>query len=362
MVIRKRRVKKRGRADTVKEVSARPGSFAVDLVQELNKNDEHTTAQILGSDGLAIKIRGVISTQCETIDYAIGRGGIPLGRTTVLHGWESSGKTTIALHCAAETQKRGGMVVYIDTEYKLDPDYAKSIGVNTEDLVIVQPPHLEAAFRKIETAIKVAAKYRESGKRLPILIVLDSINSTRAKSVIEGDWDDNSVAAESRVWSSKFPKLIPQLNKEDVALLLISQLRDKIGVVFGPREHLAGGHAPKFYASLILGITKKATIRNKTNEVVGNECEIYVGKNQISPPFKSASFKIMYGKGIDYDDSLLKVAVNKGVVEVSGAWFSVPDYSIDGKPPKYQGEKAILRDIRKDLEGLKTYIYKRIQE
>lgn len=322
------------------EGQVRSEGYAQDLCRELNKGETLSPAQLLGSDGMAIKIRGVISTQCVTLDAAIGRGGIPLGRTTVLHGLEGSGKTTIALHCVAEAQQRGGMAVYLDTEYKLDRDYAKGIGVNIDELVVVQPPHLEATFEKISQAIEISKRYRQQGMTVPMLIVLDSIDSTKAKAVIEGHWDDQFVAPEPRVWSEKFPKLVPLLSKEDVALLLISQIRQKIGVMFGKKDKTAGGNAPRFYCSLLMGVERTGVIKTgKGDEVIGNDTRVYVGKNQIAPPFRSAEFTIMYGTGIDFEDSLFRQALKQGAIEQNGAW-----YHFDGE--KYQGSDNFLKALR----------------
>jgi recombination protein RecA len=319
---------------------ARIEGYAQALLRALNKNETLSPAQLLGSDGMAIKIRGVISTQCETLDGAIGRGGIPLGRTSVLHGLEGSGKTTIALHCVAEAQKRGGMAVYLDTEYKLDRDYAKGIGVDIDQLVVVQPPHLEATFEIMDQIIQLSKQYRQQGVVLPMLIVLDSIDSTKAKAVIDGGWDDQFVAAEPRVWSDKFPKLIPSLSREDVALLLISQIRAKVGVMFGKKDKTSGGNAPRFYCSLLMGVERTGALKtSRGDEVIGNETRVFIGKNQIAPPFRSAEFTIMYGTGIDYEDSLMREVLRRGAIEQNGAW-----YVVDGE--KYQGADNLLKAIR----------------
>lgn len=342
---RKKRAAAEGRPPKVE-------SFARDLCEELNKGETQSPAQLLGSDGMAIKIRGVISTQCVTLDAAIGRGGIPLGRTTVLHGLEGSGKTTIALHCVAEAQRRGGMAVYFDTEYKLDRDYAAALGVDINQLVIVQPPHLEKTFELFYKTIQLSHRYRQQGITIPMLMVLDSIDSTKAKAVIEGEWDDQHVAAEPRVWSDKFPKLIPYLSKEDVSLLLISQIRQKIGVMFGKKDKTAGGNAPRFYCSLLMGVTRKESIR-VGDDVIGNEVQVYIGKNQIAPPFKSAEFRIMYGAGIDYEDSLFREAVKREVIEQNGAW-----YSFDGERLG-QGADNVAKALRSD-DKLREQIRERL--
>ena len=326
-----RQKKEKGRAAQQQRPVSRSSTpsvdgFAREVVRELNENKEVVTpAQLLGSNEMAIRIRGVVSTQCPSLDAAIGRGGIPLGRTSLLHGWEGVGKSSIALHCSAEAQQRGGMAVYLDTEYKLDRDYAKGVGVDIDHLAVVQPPHLEATFATIEQVIKISGKYRQKGIALPIVIVLDSIDSTKSKEVIEGRWDDAHVAPEPRVWSEKFPKLVPLLAKEDVALLLISQRREKVGVLFGKRDKTSGGNAPRFYCSLLMGIERVGSYKVGDDQIEGNETRVYIGKNQIAPPFRSADFRIQYGRGIDFEDSLLREALRQDVVTQSGAWYSFGD-------------------------------------
>ena len=240
--------------------------------------DEDGT-QLLGSDGLAIKIKGVVSTQCATIDAAIGRGGIPTGRLTIINGAEGCGKTTLALHLAAEVQKMGGVAVYLDKEYKLDPDYAAKIGVDLEKLIISQPSYLERAFVAFDAIINRAVDIRkQSGERIPIMIILDSMNAAISKAQFEGEWDDSHYAPQARVYSNLLPKLMPKVSKEDVALVWISQIRQKIGLQFGNPDDICGGKAPKFYASLILDVKRAKTIA-KDGEKVGNEITvILIGK------------------------------------------------------------------------------------
>lgn len=342
------------------------GSFEETLIRELNKNDNETPAQLLSSDGLAIKIKGVISTQAPSLDRALGRWGIPLGRTIMLHGREGSGKSTLALHCVAETQRVGGMAVYIDAEYKLDPEYAEAIGVNLERLVLVQPRYIESAFAKIETMIKVASLYRKEGVVIPTLIVMDSVNAMKAKAVIDGDWEDSHVSPEAKVWSDKFPKLVPMISEESVSLLLISQIRERIGVMFGPKDKTAGGNTPLFYASVLMGVERKGQIQDD-NGAVGNETTVYVAKNCVAPPFKLAKFRIMYGKGIDYEHSLVEACLDSGVIESSGSWLSVPlILESSGEPIKAQGRDGMANRLREDLslcrelyKTLKTPIEKR---
>lgn len=289
----------------------------------LDEMGDASGAQLLGSDGLSLKIRGVISTQNFEIDGAIGRGGVPLGRLTIVHGGEASGKTTLALHLVSEVQKMGGIAVYIDLEYKLDPDYAAKLGVDTKRLIISQPPHLEAAFMLVAGVVKRAAALRERlGKRVPILVVLDSMNAAITKHMHEAEYDAIEMAGPARVMSAKLPKLIPIVSKEDVALVFISQVRKKMNVMYGDDEEIACGNAPKFYASLVLHVKRLAKEREGEN-TVGNKVRIECKKNQIAPPFKKADVMVRFGKGFDKEQAVITRGVTLGVLEHKGTTFSL---------------------------------------
>lgn len=316
-------------ASKKKAVKSRPASadtLVTDVLDGLREEMGDDGAQLLGSDGLALKIRGVISTQGPTVDEAIGRGGIPLGRVTILHGKEGCGKTTLALHVVAECHRQGGLAVYFDKEYKLDPDYAEGLGCDPNKFMIVQPKTLEKVLRGIKTTVeKVAANRKASGKRKPVVIVIDSINACIAKAVLDGEEEDHHIAPEARLWSRHLPEIVEMCSREDIALMLISQVRKKINVQFGDDNEIAGGNAPRFYASLIMFITRTGTEKHEGKKV-GNKCEVECKKNQIAPPFKKAEFIIRYGHGIDFEHSLISWAVKNGVVDKSGAW-----YSLDGE-------------------------------
>lgn len=299
-------------------------------------------AQLLGSKGLALKIRGVISTQCPGIDWATGRGGIPLGRLSILSGKEGSGKTTLALQIVAECQRQHGIAIYMDKEYKLDPDYAKALGVDTKRLVIVQPSYLEKVFETYDKVIEKAAAYRRvSGKRVPILLVLDSMNAAITKAQFEGEWEDQHISPQARVYSQLLPKLIPKVHKEDVALLWISQIRQKINITYGSPNDICGGNAPKFYASMIMEVTR--TSSTKENEQrVSNKLKVECVKNQIAPPFKKAEVEVVYGKGIDPERSLIWLAQKLGVIKLKGAFYQHGGHNIG------QGMKAAAEELRED--------------
>jgi len=342
---KKRKLKKASAPVSSEDNQMKPVDRLVDnLLDDLNSDKGSAPAQLLGSDGKALKIRGVISTQCVTIDRAIGRGGIPLSRVTIIHGKEGCGKTTLALHLVAEIQRINGLAIYIDSEHKLDPDYAKKIGIETDKLLVIQPDYLEKTFEYIERIIKVTSDQRKKGETVPILVILDSMNATISKAVFDGTWEDQHYAPEASVWSRSLPKLVPMLDKEDVALVLISQVREKIGVVYGKKEKTFGGLSPGFYASLLLEVKRKGTIGDKGKIIIGNESEVFVGKNQIAPPYKTAKFRILYNVGIDYEHSLFKAALDEGLIKQSGSWFSYKGEKLG------QGEETSIKNIRKNKE------------
>lgn len=300
---------------------------------------DEEAGHILGSNESNAKIRGVISTQCWTLDAAIGRGGAPKGRLSIISGMEGCGKTTIALHLAAETQRQGGVVVYLDKEYKLDPEYAASIGVDCKNLIISQPSYLEKAFKVFEAIIAKSKKIREeAGKRIPILVVLDSMNAAITKTQFEGDYEDKHYAPQAGVYSNSLPKLMPKIYEEDIAMVWISQIRQDIGVKFGNPDKISGGRAPKFYASVIMEVARRKSVKDN-GEKVGNEVEVVCSKNQIHPPFKRASFEITYGVGINKNLSLIDQAIRDEVIIPSGSWYSWRGEKIG------QGKKAVIETL-----------------
>lgn len=300
---------------------------------------DEEAGHILGSDESNTKIRGVVSTQSWTLDAAIGRGGVPKGRLTIINGMEGCGKTTLALHIAAEAQRQGGVVVYLDKEYKLDPEYAASIGVDCKNLIISQPSYLEKVYEVFEAIIAKSKKIREEvGTRIPILVVLDSMNSAITKAEFEGSYGDRHYAPQAGVHSRSLPKLMPKIHAEDVAMVWISQIRQDIGVTFGSSDKISGGKAPKFYSSLILDVIRRKTIKDDGG-LVGNEVEVVCSKNQIHPPFKRASFEITYGVGINKNMSLIDQAVRDEIITSSGSWYSWRGEKIG------QGKKASIETL-----------------
>lgn len=301
-------------------------------------------AMLLGSDEKALKIRGVISTRIPTLDVAIGRGGIPLGRLSILHGDQGCGKTTVALQLAAECQAQGGLAVYFDHEYKLDPDYACDLGVDPHKLIISQPRSLELFIKGVQKVIELAPTLRERhGRSVPIIVVCDSLNAIKAEASLEADPTDKRYPDEARVLSQKLPQIIREASKEDVALLFISQIRKKLGVMYGDADEIAGGNAPKFYASLIMkvvrtGYEKEDGVKN------ANKIEIECKKNQIARPFRRARLRIVYGKGVDMEHSLVLALEDAGILQKEAkSW-----YAYDGERLA-NGTQAMADFLRKNV-------------
>lgn len=290
-----------------------------EMYDELMKLD--TSAMLLGKADASIRVRGIISTQVPTIDYAIGRGGVPTARLTILHGGEGSGKTTLALHLVAEVQRLGGKAWYIDKEHKLDLEYAKKIGVNVDEMYYSTPNHLEGAFEVMAGVIKVFAKYADAKMDVPHIIILDSMNAAISKAEFEGEWEDQHMAPQARVFSRLLPKLIPLVSKSNVALVWISQVRQKMNVTYGDADEIAGGKSARFYASLIIDV-KKIGKAKSGEEAVGSKVKIACKKNQIAMPFKEAEVEINYGRGFDKPRALIEIAEGHGIIEKTGNTYS----------------------------------------
>jgi recombination protein RecA len=280
---------------------------------------------------------GSISTNCLSLDAAIGVGGFPRGRIIEVYGPESSGKTTLALQVVASAQKAGGIAAYIDAEHAMDPDYAEKLGVNIDELLISQPDSGEQALDIAETLVRSASVD---------VIVIDSVAALVPRAEIDGDMGDSHMGLQARLMSQALRKMTSIISNSNTCFIFINQLRDKIGVMFGSPETTTGGKALKFYASVRLDIRRIGAIK-EGDRVVGNRTRVKVVKNKVAPPFRETEFDIMYGEGISREGDLLDLAVNNNVVEKSGAWFS---YSGERLGQGRENSKNMLKE-NKEIFG-----------
>jgi len=277
-----------------------------------------------------------------SLDIALG-GGIPRGRVIEIYGPESSGKTTLTLHAIAEVQRRGGTAAFIDAEHALDPSYAKRIGVDIDNLLLSQPDNGEQALEIAETLVRSNAVD---------LIVVDSVAALVPRAEIEGEMGDSLPGLQARLMSQALRKLTAVINKSKATVIFINQIRMKIGVMFGNPETTTGGNALKFYASLRMDIRRISQIK-QGDEVIGNRTRVKVVKNKIAPPFRQAEFDIMYNEGISRSGDVLDLAVEKGIVEKAGAWFSYKDQKVgQGR----EASKKYLQDNPKVMDELSKKI------
>lgn len=285
-------------------------------------------------DGNAVQEIEATSTGSLSLDIALGIGGLPKGRIVEIYGPESSGKTTLTLHTVAEEQKKGGVCAFVDAEHALDPQYAKKLGVDLDELLISQPDTGEQALEIVDTLVRSGAVS---------LVVVDSVAALTPKSELEGDMGDSSVGVHARLMSQAMRKLTGSIARSNCMVIFINQIRMKIGVMFGSPETTTGGNALKFYSSVRLDIRRIGAIKDR-DEVVGNATRVKVVKNKVAPPFKQVEFDIMYGEGISKMGELLDLGVKAGVVDKSGAWYSYGDERIgQGK----ENAKTFLKENSK---------------
>ncbi len=298
-----------------------------DAIKQIEKQFGKGSVMKLG-DRAAVDV-AVIPTGSLTLDMALGIGGYPKGRIIEIYGPESSGKTTLTLHAIAEVQKQGGTAAFIDAEHAIDPVYAKNLGVNIDELILSQPDSGEQGLEIAETLVRSGAID---------LVVVDFVAALVPQVELDGEMADQQMGLQARLMSKALRKLSGVMNKTDCTIIFINQLREKIGVMFGNPETTTGGRALKFYSSVRVEIRRSEAIKNGT-EIVGNKVNIKVVKNKVAPPFKSTQVDIIYGKGISRDGEVLDLAVDKDIVDKSGAWYA------------YKGEK-----IGQGRENAKRYL------
>ena len=271
----------------------------------------------LGQNNAVMEIEAT-STGSIGLDIALGIGGLPKGRIIEVYGPESSGKTTLALHAAAEEQKTGGVCAFVDAEHALDPSYAKKLGVDLDELLISQPDTGEQALEITDTLVRSGAVS---------MVIIDSVAALTPKSELEGDMGDHQMGGQARLMSQAMRKLTGSISKSKCMVIFINQIRMKIGVMFGSPETTTGGNALKFYSSVRLDIRRIGALKDR-DEIVGNATRVKVVKNKVAPPFKQVEFDIMYGEGISKAGELIDLGVKAGIVEKSGSWFSYGDERI----------------------------------
>ena len=323
-----------------KKIEKKTGNTALDAVMsQIRKEFGEMSIMRLGDQ--EVKEIPVISTGAVSLDMALGVGGLPRGRIVECYGQESSGKTTLALHVVANAQKAGGVAAFIDAEHALDPNYAKKIGVNLDDLIVSQPNSGEEALTICEQLVKSGALD---------VVVVDSVAALTPQAEIDGNMGDSHMGLQARLMSQAMRKLTSTIAATKTLLIFTNQVREKIGVMFGNPETTPGGKALKFYASCRLQVQRIGAIKNTAGQVVGNRTRVKVVKNKVAPPFTEAEFDILYTCGISYEGSVLDAALSRGIVEKRGSWLSFGDEQLA------QGSLATIDYLKANPEVTKKIV------
>lgn len=317
-------------------------------IDKIDKTYGKGTVMKLSDDSIRDDV-AAISSGSLGLDIALGIGGIPRGRVIEIYGPESSGKTTLSMHCIAEAQKSGGLAAFIDAEHAFDKSYAEKLGIDTENLLISQPDNGEQALEIAESLIRSGAID---------IIVIDSVAALTPKAELEGDMGDSKMGLQARLMSQALRKLTGAINKTGCSCIFINQLREKIGVMFGNPETTTGGNALKFYASVRLDIRRIGQIKLGADQVVGNRTKVKIVKNKVAPPFKVVEFDIMYGEGISKVGEILDIGVELDIVDKAGSWFS---YSGNKLGQGRDTVKQLLLDNPELMDEIEAKIRRKIK-
>jgi len=309
-------------------------------LSQIDKQFGKGSVMRLGEEG-AMRDIGVISTGSLNLDIALGIGGLPRGRVVEIYGPESSGKTTIALQVIAQAQAGGGSAAFIDAEHALDPEYAGKLGVNLDELLVSQPDTGEQALEITDMLVRSAALD---------LVVIDSVAALTPRAELEGDMGDTHVGLQARLMSQALRKLTGSISRSNTMVIFINQIRMKIGVMFGSPETTTGGNALKFYSSVRLDIRRIGAIK-KGDEIIGNETRVKVVKNKVAPPFKTAEFEILYGEGVSHEGEIIDLAVDSGILDKSGSWYSYKGERVGQGKDKVRNYLKEHVELAVDLEN-----------
>ncbi len=313
-------------------------------IEQIEK--QHGKGSIMRLNDSSIVPIDAISTGSMSLDYAIGIGGMPRGRIVEIYGPESSGKTTICLHVIAEAQKAGGIAAFVDTEHAVDINYASRLGVDISNLLLSQPEFGEQALEIVETLVRSSAID---------VVVIDSVAALTPRVEIEGEMGDAQMGSQARLMSQAMRKLNAAIGKSNTLVIFTNQLRQKIGVVYGNPETTTGGNALKFYASVRIDIRRKEILKDG-QEIIGNRVRAKIVKNKVAPPFKEVEFDVMYNEGISKIGDVIDVAIDQGIVQKSGSWFTVGEERVQGR----DGVKKLLQENNELFKTLESQVREKL--